>query len=160
MSKRVQHLLPISLLLGLFTLASCGSGDDTTTDPTLNETPMDNDMGGAMNGDTMMEEEEEGVMMDEPAMMDEPDDTMMGSGGTAAGAQVAVTNPMPHAMNVMADWGQGEEPLGTVEPNQTETFDIPAEPGTEITLSAMDEAETHNPTGTITAEEGATWTIQ
>ena len=86
-------------------------------------------------------------------------DTAMGA---MEGAEVAVTNPMPHAMIVRADWGQGAEELGEVAPNETKTFEIGAAPGTEVTLTATDAAETHSPSGTVTvsADSPASWTIQ
>lgn len=83
-------------------------------------------------------------------------------GGTAGASQVSVTNPMPHPMNVMADWGQGEKDLGKVQPNETKTFDVDAPAGTEVKLTASDDAKTHSPSGTVTlsATTPATWTIK
>ncbi|MEW6352865.1 MAG: hypothetical protein AB1469_01005 [Pseudomonadota bacterium] len=80
----------------------------------------------------------------------------------AAGAQIVVTNPMPHDMTVSADWGQGQKELGTVKPNETKTFDVNAPAGTQVKLTASDAAKTHSPEGTVTlaGDQAATWTIQ
>lgn len=87
------------------------------------------------------------------------------AGGETAGgatAEVAVTNPMPHAMIVKADWGSGEVELGPVEPGETASFEVGAPPGTQVSLSAADAAETHAVSGSVTVEADApaAWTIQ
>lgn len=80
----------------------------------------------------------------------------------AAGAKIAITNPMPHDMTVSADWGQGQKELGTVKPNETKTFDVNAPAGTQVQLTASDAAKTHSPSGTVTlaGDQPATWSIQ
>lgn len=88
-----------------------------------------------------------------------PGDTAIGMGG---GAEVSVTNTMPHAMIVRMDHGGTPMELGTVGPGETETFDLMSEAGTEVSLTATDSAATHSVEGSVTAQEGepATWTIQ
>ena len=90
-----------------------------------------------------------------------------GGGDAVAGAEtgsveIAVTNPMPHAMIVKADWGSGETELGTVEPGETASFEVSAPAGTQVSLSASDAAASHAVSGTVTVEAGApaSWTIQ
>lgn len=143
MTKRFHNLVAVFAVLGLFSLAACQPTEDAAT--------MDTDTSTAPG-------EEPSMVMDDGAMSD---DTAM-AGDAAAMAQVAVTNPMPHAMNVKADWGQGEQMLGAVQPNETKTFDIAATPGTEVKMTATDDANTHSPSGSLMLSEGspAAWTIQ
>lgn len=77
-------------------------------------------------------------------------------------AEIVITNPMPHPMNVMADWGQGSQNLGSVQPNETRNFEITAPADAQVRLTATDEAQTHSPSGTVTLDPDnpATWTIQ
>ena len=88
-------------------------------------------------------------------------DTTMTS-STGAPAQVAVTNAMPHEMVVKADWGQGENELGTVEPNETKTFEVTAPSGTALALTATDKDASHSASGSVTLDSAApaAWTIQ
>ncbi len=88
-------------------------------------------------------------------------DTTMTSSASAT-AQVAVTNAMPHPMVVKGDWGHGESELGTVEPNETKTFDVTAPAGTALTLTATDKEASHSASGTVTLDSAApaAWTIQ
>lgn len=91
------------------------------------------------------------------------DQTGRGPGGGAGGrSEVSVTNSMPHAMIVRADWGEGEAELGKVEPNETKTFDLAAPPGTDVTLTATDERATHSTSGAVTVDPASppSWTIQ
>jgi hypothetical protein len=89
-----------------------------------------------------------------------PDTTMTSAAGAAL--QVSVTNAMPHAMVVKGDWGSGESELGTVEPNETKTFDVAAASGTALALTATDKDASHSATGTVTLDSAApaAWTIQ
>ncbi len=79
-----------------------------------------------------------------------------------AAAQVTITNPMPHAMNVEAEWGKEKKALGKVGPSETKTFDVAAPAGTEVKLVATDDAKTHSPSGMIKLDTAAPakWTIQ
>jgi hypothetical protein len=88
--------------------------------------------------------------------------TMSGAADAPAVVEVVITNPMPHAMIVVADWGQGQEPLGTVQPNDSQTFPVSAPEGAQVKLTATDAEETHSPTGTLSVKKGepANWTIQ
>jgi hypothetical protein len=141
MLKRVQHLLALIALAGLVATVACQQRQEVDDDE--------------MGADTLMMEDT--TMMAPPPA---PPDTGMTS--MEGGVQVSVTNPMPHAMTVTADWGQGQMELGTVQSNETSSFDISAPEGSQVTLTASDPEGTHNPTGTITlsASTPATWTIQ
>lgn len=77
-------------------------------------------------------------------------------------AEIVITNPMPHPMNVMADWGQGSQTLGSVLPNETKNFELTAPADAQVRLTATDEANTHSPSGTVTLDPAnpATWTIR
>lgn len=75
--------------------------------------------------------------------------------------EVQVTNPMPHAMIIYADYGTGEKTeLGTVEPMGTATFTITSPPSTSVRLTAQDSAATHEVFGEVTLTTGmaASWT--
>lgn len=78
------------------------------------------------------------------------------------GVELVVTNPMPHAMIVSVDVGAAEpQELGRVAADATETFTVPAGPGTSVRVTAHDEANTHQPSATITLKQGPNaWTIQ
>ena len=69
---------------------------------------------------------------------------------------------MPHPMVVKGDWGHGESELGTVEPNETKTFDVTAASGTALALTATDKDASHSASGTVTLDAAtpAAWTIQ
>jgi hypothetical protein len=84
------------------------------------------------------------------------------AGAEAGSVEIAVTNPMPHAMVVKADWGSGETELGTVQPGETASFEVSAPAGTQVSLSASDPAASHAVSGTVTVEADApaSWTIQ
>jgi P pilus assembly chaperone PapD len=76
--------------------------------------------------------------------------------------EIQVTNPMPHAMKVYAEYGAGEQELGVVEPNGTRTFTFTSEPITAATLKARAEDGSHEATGEASFAErnSVTWTIQ
>lgn len=97
----------------------------------------------------------ETMTQDEPVAGLEP-----GAGSTY---EVAITNPMPHAMIVSVQYtGGGETELGTVPAGGEQSFTIAASAGETVTLVATDEAGTHSPTTTLTLPEGQTqtaWTI-
>jgi hypothetical protein len=84
--------------------------------------------------------------------------------GASSTYEVAITNPMPHAMIVTVEYtGGGETELGTVPPGGEQSFTVAASAGETITLVATDEAATHSPTTSITLPEGQTqtsWTIE
>lgn len=76
---------------------------------------------------------------------------------------IEVSNPMPHAMVVTADYGTGQPvELGSVEPMGTATFTVTAPPSMTATLTAQDESRTHAVSGQVTLTSGmaASWTIQ
>lgn len=140
MSKNINPLLSITAALMLVGLTACGQSDTTS------DTPVAAGSDPAMSDNSM-------------AAGDNSSMTGSMAGGTA---QISVTNPMPHAMMVSADMGQGPQELGSVNPSETKTFDVSAAPGTTISLVATDEAKTHSPSGKVMVESGqpATWTIQ
>lgn len=75
---------------------------------------------------------------------------------------IEVSNPMPHAMIVSADYGTGQPvELGAVEPMGTQTFTITSPPSTTVNLTAEDAAKTHTVNGQVTLMTGmaATWTV-
>jgi hypothetical protein len=78
--------------------------------------------------------------------------------------QFVVTNPMPHAMNVSATMPDGSQvQLGTVPASGESSFNITGSVGESVTVVAVDEENTHEPTGTVTLPAGQTtlsWTIQ
>ena len=84
--------------------------------------------------------------------------------GASSTYEVAITNPMPHAMNVTVEYtGGGETALGTVPAGGEQSFTIAASAGETVTLVAADEAATHSPSTTMALPEGqttATWTIE
>jgi hypothetical protein len=84
--------------------------------------------------------------------------------GQSSTYEVAITNPMPHAMVVTVGYtGGGETELGTVPAGGEQSFTVAASAGETITLVATDEAATHSPTTTMTLPEGQTrtaWTIE
>jgi hypothetical protein len=74
-----------------------------------------------------------------------------------------VSNPMPHAMVVTADYGTGQPvELGAVEPMGTATFTVTQPPSMTVNLTAEDAAKTHAVNGqvTLTSDMAATWTIR
>lgn len=76
-------------------------------------------------------------------------------------SRLSVTNPMPHAMIVEVQTPDGTtSELGTVPANGEQTFTLEVAPGETVTVSAHDEAQTHEPTTEITLEAESTWTIQ
>lgn len=78
--------------------------------------------------------------------------------------QVVVTNPMPHAMNVVVTLPDGsQDQLGTVPASGESTFTVLSAPGSSVTLVASDDANTHSPSGTVSLPSGETtvrWTVQ
>ena len=78
--------------------------------------------------------------------------------------QLVITNPMPHAMNVSATMPDGSQvQLGSVPPSGESSFNVTGTAGEAVTVVAVDEANTHAPSGTITLPSGETtvsWTIQ
>ena len=91
-------------------------------------------------------------------------DAVAGVGGSAetGTVQITVTNPMPHAMIVNADWGSGETQIGTVQPSETASFEVAARPGATVSLNASDAAASHSVSGSVTvqADAPASWTIK
>lgn len=84
--------------------------------------------------------------------------------GVSSTYEVAITNPMPHAMVVTVGYaGGGETELGTVPAGGEQSFTVAASAGETITLVATDEAATHSPTTSLTLPEDqtrTTWTIE
>lgn len=78
-----------------------------------------------------------------------------------AAFDIAIVNPMPHAMIVTADFGTGPVELGTVDPMGTATFTITAPAGTLVKLSAADQEGSHSVQGkvTLSSEMPASWTV-
>lgn len=75
-------------------------------------------------------------------------------------AEVTVTNPMPHAMIVSVEFeGGGDNELGTIPANGSQSFTLAASPGESVRLVAVDEEETHSPSTQISLEESNDWTI-
>jgi hypothetical protein len=78
--------------------------------------------------------------------------------------QLVVTNPMPHAMNVSATLPDGSQiQLGTVPAGGESAFSVAGSAGETVTVVAVDEANTHSPTGSVMLPSGETavsWTIQ
>jgi len=134
MSKNVNYLLSIPVVLFAASLAACNPNNAETT------ADRDTSSGAAMSDSDKMS----------PSMAD------------SGSAQIIITNPMPHEMTVSADWGQGQKELGSLKPNETKTFDVSAGQGTKVDLVATDTGRTHSPKGSVTLESGeaATWTIQ
>jgi hypothetical protein len=99
----------------------------------------------------------------EPTTAEEPLSTGLEPGASTT-YEVAITNPMPHAMVVTVEYtGGGETELGTVPAGGEQSFTVAASAGETITLVATDEAATHSPTTSLTLPEGQTqtsWTIQ
>lgn len=150
MAKQAQHLLAILVLAGLVGTVACQQrqevdDEDIDADTTIIEDTDVMPPPAAPGADTMM-----GA------------DTGMTMGGGGETAQVSVTNSMPHAMIVKADWGEGEMELGTVATNETKSFDVQAAGGSQVNLTATAEDASHSTTGTVTvgAGEPASWTIQ
>jgi hypothetical protein len=133
MLKRWQRPLALLALAGLVAATACKKKTETE---------------GGMPADTTMA----------PAA---PSDTTLTS-SVGAVVQVTVTNAMPHPMVVKGDWGQGENEMGEVEPNETKTFDVAAPAGTVVTLVATDKDASHSTSGTVTLDSAApaAWTIQ
>lgn len=84
--------------------------------------------------------------------------------GVSSTYDVAINNPMPHAMIVTVEYtGGGETELGTVPPGGEQSFTVAASAGETVTLVATDEAGTHSPSTTMALPEGQTetaWTIE
>jgi hypothetical protein len=133
MLKRLQAPLALVALAGLVTVTACKKKAGTE---------------GEMPADTTMA----------PAA---PSDTATTSSASEV-AQVAVTNAMPHVMIVKGDWGQGESELGSVESNETKTFEVTAPAGSQVTLTATAKDASHSASGTVTLDSSApaAWTIQ
>lgn len=75
-------------------------------------------------------------------------------------AEVTVTNPMPHAMTVSVEFeGGGDNELGTIPANGSQSFTLAASVGESVRLVATDEDDTHSPSTSITLEEANDWTI-
>ncbi len=76
---------------------------------------------------------------------------------------LVVTNPMPHAMNVVATMPDGSRiQLGTVAASGEGSYTVTGSAGESVTVTATDDANTHSPSGSITLPEGNTtvsWTI-
>lgn len=76
--------------------------------------------------------------------------------------ELHVTNPMPHAMIIFADYGNEEKAkLGRVEPMGTQSFTLVSPPSTSVLLSATDEEGTHEVSGEVALVEGMAtrWTV-
>ena len=121
---------------------------------------------GCQQRQEVADEDADTLMMEDTALPPAPaappgPDTGVGgeTAAAAAGAvQVSVTNTHPHPMIVSAN---GEE-LGTIQPNETRTLDLPAGAAGTVQLTATDEGATHTVEGTVTAAggEAPSWTIQ
>lgn len=73
---------------------------------------------------------------------------------------VVVDNAMPHPMVVYRLEAGERVELGTVEPDATETFSVPAAAGDTVELVAADMAETHQVEETVVAgSDTTTWTL-
>lgn len=103
------------------------------------------------------------AMSAEPDAIDEPVSTGIEPGESST-YDVAITNPMPHAMVVtVAYTGGGETELGTVAAGGEQSFTVAASAGETVTLTATDEAGTHSPSTSMALPEGqaeAAWTIE
>jgi hypothetical protein len=73
-----------------------------------------------------------------------------------------VTNPMPHAMNVIYWVGGSQTTLGAVPANGTRTFQLPNRGDDSVRLTATDDAKTHTVDETLDLDPGQTirWTIE
>lgn len=86
-------------------------------------------------------------------------------GAPAPGAMqqypVEIENTTDQPMNIMADVNGQKRELGVVGPNETSSFNVEAEPGSEIKLEARDpEGKTHS-SGTVRAGEAeSAWRIE
>lgn len=84
--------------------------------------------------------------------------------GVSSTYDVAINNPMPHAMIVTVEYtGGGETELGTVPAGGEQSFTVAASAGETVTLVATDEAGTHSPSTTMALPEGqaeTVWTIE
>ena len=94
---------------------------------------------------------------------DEPLSSGIEPGGSST-YDLAIANPMPHAMIVTVEYtGGGETVLGTVPAGGEQSFTVAASAGETVTLVATDEAGTHSPSTTMALPEGQTevaWTIE
>lgn len=137
MRNRLHGSLALAALAGLVALAACQK-----------KAAPEGDTGAGAPADTAMMA---------PSV---PDTATTSSAGEPA--QISVTNAMPHPMVVKGDWGQGEQELGTVEVNETKSFDVDAPAGSQVTLTATDKDASHSTSGAVTLEAGApaSWTIQ
>jgi hypothetical protein len=138
MRNRLHGSLALAALAGLVALAACQK----------KAAPEGDTGAGAAPADTAM------------TAPSTPDTATTSSAGEPA--QISVTNAMPHPMVVKGDWGQGEQELGSVEGNQTKSFDVDAPAGSQVTLTATDKDASHSTSGTVTLEAAtpASWTIQ
>lgn len=95
--------------------------------------------------------------------IDEPVSSGVEPGGSST-YDLAITNPMPHAMIVSVEYtGGGGTELGTVPAGGEQSFTVAASAGETVTLVATDEAGTHSPSTTMALPEGqveASWTIE
>lgn len=82
--------------------------------------------------------------------------------GQSSTTEAVVTNPMPHAMVVTIQYeGGGETELGIVPANGEQAFTLAASPGENVTLVAVDEADTHSRETTVTlTNQPEAWTIE
>jgi hypothetical protein len=137
MRNRLHGSLALAALAGLVALAACQK-----------KAAPEGDTGAGAAADTAM------------TAPSAPDTATTSSAGEPA--QISVTNAMPHPMLVKGDWGQGEQELGTVDVNETKTFDVNAPAGSQVTLTATDKDASHSTSGTVTLEAAtpASWTIQ
>jgi hypothetical protein len=134
MLKRWQRPLALLALAGLIAAAACKKKTETE---------------GGLPADTTT------------APAAPSSDTTMTSAASAV-LEVTITNAMPHPMVVKGDWGQGENELGAVEPNETKIFEVAAPAGTVVALVATDADASHSASGTVTLDSvaPAAWTIQ
>ena len=130
MWNRLQRSLAVVALAGLFALAACQKKAAPEGDTGAGATPADTAM--------------------TPPAPDMPTTSSVGEP-----AQISVTNAMPHPMVVKGDWGQGEQELGTVDVNETKSFDVDAPAGSQVTLTATDKDASHSTSGSLTSGPGA-----
>lgn len=144
-----------AFLLSILLAAACETADEAEQVGTDVEEAT-----GVDGDDDLTDEGLIGEDIDDEGVIDEG---LIDEGATGEVThELVVVNPMPHAMIVSLDENGEVSELGQVPANGRQTFEVPAPPGTAVTLIARDEAKTHTPTGevTLTQDRYATWTIE